>query len=51
MPELMLEGAALLSLAPWPRAPDTSLSRDRLTLSTSDQLLIQLETHPAKEKQ
>lgn len=47
----MLEGAALLSLAPWPCAPAASLPRDRLTLIGSDQLLIQLETHPAKEKQ
>jgi len=50
MPELMLEGVVLLSLAPWPSAAATSPSRDRLTLSRSVQLLIQLETQPAKEK-
>lgn len=46
----MLEGAALLALAPWPCAPATSPSRDKLTLSRSDELMIQLKTHPAKEK-
>lgn len=51
MPELVLEGAAPLSLAPWPCTPATSLSGDSLVPSRSGQLLVHLETHPAKEKQ
>lgn len=43
MPGLMLAGAPLLSVTPWPRAPTASLPRDRLTLSRPDQLLIQLD--------